>query len=62
MSRLTGNLGIRAAAFVIALLLCFKAETDRMVEVDCDVPITYKNLPDSLIQMGEASRAIVSSL
>lgn len=52
MKGVIGNIGVRAAAFLIALLICFNAETERMVEVETDVPIHYLNLPDSLVRMG----------
>lgn len=54
MKRVFGNWGIGAAAFLIAFLICFNAETERMVEVETDVPLQYTNLPDSLVRMGDA--------
>ncbi|MFH1278438.1 MAG: CdaR family protein [Candidatus Eisenbacteria bacterium] len=54
MKRVSVNVGVRAVAFVIALLVCFNAETERMVDVETDVPIQYINLPDSLVRMGTA--------
>jgi hypothetical protein len=53
VKRLFGNVGILAGAFLITLVICFRAETERMVEVDCEVPVRYANLPDSLILVGE---------
>lgn len=58
MRRLTVNLGTRAAAFFITVLLCLNSETDRMVRVDTEIPIVYGNLPDSLVQMGEAPEQV----
>lgn len=54
MIRVSRNLGIKIAAFFITGLFCLNAETDRMVEVDCTIPIHYVNLPDSLVRMGSA--------
>lgn len=54
MRRFGKNLGIKGIAFVITILLCLNAETDRMVEVECRVPVEYVNVPDSLVRMGEA--------
>ncbi len=48
------NLGIKGVAFVITFFLCLNAETDRMVEVACTLPVTYVNLPDSLVRMDGA--------
>ncbi len=58
MRRLTANLGTRAAALFITVLLCLNAETDRMVRVDTEIPIVYGSLPDSLVQMGEAPEQV----
>ncbi len=54
MIRFGRNLGIKGAAFVITIFLCLNAETDRMVEVECRVPLEYVNVPDSLVRMGDA--------
>ncbi len=53
MKALSKNAGVKGVALAITFLLCLNAETDRMVEVDCAVPLQYVNLPDSLVQMGE---------
>ncbi len=54
MTRFGKNLGIKGIAFLITIMLCFNAETDRMVEVECKVPMEFVNVPDSLVRMGEA--------
>ncbi|MBN1825325.1 MAG: YbbR-like domain-containing protein [Candidatus Eisenbacteria bacterium] len=58
MIRVTRNLGIKVVAFLITGVLCLNAETERMVEVETDVPVTYINLPDSLVRMGPAPEKV----
>ncbi|NNE08514.1 MAG: hypothetical protein HKN20_08130, partial [Gemmatimonadetes bacterium] len=53
MKLVSKNVGVKGVALAITFLLCLGAETDRMVEVDCAVPLQYVNLADSLVQMGE---------
>lgn len=52
MRHVTGNLGILAAAFLVTIFVCFNAETERVVEVACEVPVSYVNVPDSLVLVG----------
>ncbi len=54
MRRLGKNPGIKGIACLITILLCLNAETDRMVEVECRLPIEFVNVPDSLVRMGVA--------
>lgn len=54
MSRFGKNPGIKGIAFLITIMLCLNAETDRMVEVECRVPMEFVGVPDSLVRMGEA--------
>ena len=58
MIRVTRNPGIKMIALFITALLCLNAETERMVEVETDVPVSYVNLPDSLVRMGPAPEKI----
>ena len=48
------NFGIIVGAFVITLLINYTARTGRMVETECDIPLSYVSLPDTLVRMGEA--------
>ncbi len=58
MRKITRNFGIKVVAFLITGVLVLNAETDRMVEVECDVPVSYVNLPDSLVRMGTAAEKV----
>lgn len=54
MKKVFGNLGIRIGALLITVFICLNAETARMVEVTCTVPVEYVNVPDSLVLVGGA--------
>jgi hypothetical protein len=54
MKRLFRNIGTWLGALLITVFICLNAETERMVEVTCSVPVHYVNLPDSLVLVGGA--------